>query len=111
MYFSRIKTENRVKHELGKRLLYVGLAFLLFLALIVLGSVIMPEFESRAETESTQSVAGAADTKEPETSRKKVCVGWYESKFHQTDRYGRKSGYGYEYQRKVAAYTGWEKCK
>lgn len=108
MYFLRIKTENRVKHELGKRLLYVGLAFLLFLALIVLGSVIMPAFESRAETESTQSVAGAADTKEPETSRKKVRVGWYESKFHQTDRYGRKSGYGYEYQRKVAAYTGWE---
>ncbi|MBR2853266.1 MAG: hypothetical protein IKE81_02985, partial [Clostridia bacterium] len=38
---------------------------------------------------------------------KTVRVGWYESAFHRTDSFGRKSGYGYEYQQRVAIYTGW----
>lgn len=37
-----------------------------------------------------------------------VKVGWYESPFNKTDEFGRKSGYAYEYQRKIAAYTGWK---
>ena len=40
--------------------------------------------------------------------QKVVRVGWHEAPFFITDQYGRKSGYSYEYQRKVAAYTGWE---
>ncbi len=36
-----------------------------------------------------------------------VRVGWYESAFHRTDPFGRKSGYGYEYQQRLAIYTGW----
>ena len=40
--------------------------------------------------------------------RKVVRVGWYESTFNTTDHLGRKSGYGYEYQQKLAAYNGWE---
>ena len=39
--------------------------------------------------------------------RKTVRVGWYESAFNTTDRFGRRSGYAYEYQQKIAAYTGW----
>ena len=39
--------------------------------------------------------------------RKVVRVGWYESAFHHTDQFGRRSGYGYEYQQRVATYTGW----
>ena len=42
------------------------------------------------------------------TGNKVVRVGWYESTFNQTDSLGRRSGYGYEYQIKLAAYTGWE---
>ena len=38
---------------------------------------------------------------------KVVRVGWYESAYNSTDRFGRRSGYAYEYQRKIAAYTGW----
>ena len=38
---------------------------------------------------------------------KTVRVGWYESPFNITDELGRRSGYAYEYQRKIAAYTGW----
>lgn len=37
-----------------------------------------------------------------------VRVGWYESHFNTMDGNGRRSGYAYEYQRKIAAYTGWE---
>ena len=36
-----------------------------------------------------------------------VRVGWYESPFNRTDKSGRRSGYAYEYQLKIAAYTGW----
>ena len=39
--------------------------------------------------------------------QKTVRVGWYESPFNITDQYGMRSGYAYEYQRKIAAYTGW----
>ena len=38
---------------------------------------------------------------------KVVRVGWYESAFNTTDKNGRRSGYAYEYQMKIAAYTGW----
>lgn len=38
---------------------------------------------------------------------KVVRVGWYESAFHRTDSFGRRSGYGYDYQQRVAIYTGW----
>ena len=38
---------------------------------------------------------------------KVVRVGWYESSFNRTDSLGRRSGYAYEYQMKLAAYTGW----
>ena len=38
---------------------------------------------------------------------KVVRVGWYESPFNETDQFGRRSGYAYEFQRKIAAYTGW----
>ncbi|MBQ6347603.1 MAG: transporter substrate-binding domain-containing protein, partial [Clostridia bacterium] len=38
---------------------------------------------------------------------KVVRVGWYESAFHRTDQFGRRSGYGYVYQQRVATFTGW----
>ena len=40
--------------------------------------------------------------------KKVVRVGWYESPFNQTDDKGRRSGYAYEYQQKIASYTGWK---
>ena len=38
---------------------------------------------------------------------KTVRVGWYESPFNTTDQFGRRSGYAYDYQQKIAAYAGW----
>ncbi len=43
-----------------------------------------------------------------EKEKKVVRVGWHEAPYFITDESGRLSGYSYEYQRKVAAYTGWE---
>ena len=37
---------------------------------------------------------------------KTVRVGWYESPFNTTDQFGRRSGYAYDYQQKIAAYCG-----
>ncbi len=38
---------------------------------------------------------------------KVVRVGWYESAFNRTDETGRRTGYAYEYQQRIASYTGW----
>ena len=46
----------------------------------------------------------AAHAQEP---GKTVRVGWYESPFNTMDQFGRRSGYAYDYQQKIAAYTGW----
>ena len=43
-----------------------------------------------------------------EGERKAVRVGWHEPPYFMTDETGRRTGYSYEYQRKVAAYTGWQ---
>ena len=42
-----------------------------------------------------------------ETGRKHVRVGWYDSSYNTVDSSGRRSGYAYEYQIKLACYTGW----
>jgi diguanylate cyclase (GGDEF)-like protein len=40
-------------------------------------------------------------------TEKTVRVGWYDSSFNTVDQFGRRSGYAYEYQMKIAGYTGW----
>ena len=42
-----------------------------------------------------------------ESESKVVRVGWYEGTYNMTDQNGERSGYSYEYQQTVAAYTGW----
>ena len=43
-----------------------------------------------------------------EDSSRVIRVGWYESPFNRMDAFGRRTGYAYDYQRKIAAYTGWK---
>ena len=50
------------------------------------------------------SVASFAAKKE----EKVVRVGWFVSPFCQTDENGRRAGYAYDYQQKIAAYTNWK---
>lgn len=38
---------------------------------------------------------------------KVVRVGWYEDSYHITGKNGERSGYAYEYEQAVSAYTGW----
>ena len=42
-----------------------------------------------------------------EAGHKHVRVGWYDSSYNTMDSSGRRSGYAYEYQLKIACYTGW----
>ena len=42
-----------------------------------------------------------------DSEQKTVRVGWHEAPYFIEDQYGRWSGYSYEYQCKIAAYTGW----
>ena len=43
-----------------------------------------------------------------DSPQKTVRVGWFEDSYNITGENGERSGYGYEYQQSVAAYTGWE---
>ncbi len=42
-----------------------------------------------------------------QSNGKTVRVGWYDSSYNTLDQNGRRSGYAYEYQLKIASYTGW----
>ena len=42
-----------------------------------------------------------------EEPSKVVRVGWFDSSYNNIDGSGRRTGYSYEYQQKIAAYTGW----
>lgn len=44
---------------------------------------------------------------EKQSDSKVVRVGWYEDAYHITGKNGARSGYGYEYEQAIAAYTGW----
>lgn len=41
-------------------------------------------------------------------NEKIIRVGWHEAPFFIIDENGKRSGYSYEYQQKIAAYTGWK---
>ena len=54
------------------------------------------------------TIAFALPASAGEEDRDKIVrVGWYDSSFNNIDASGRRSGYAYEYQQKLAAYTGW----
>ena len=50
----------------------------------------------------------AAAAQDGETGEKTVRSGWYEDAYNITGANGERSGYGYEYEQAVAAYTGWK---
>ena len=50
----------------------------------------------------------STSVKAGEAKHKVVKVGWYEDSYHITDKNGNRSGYGYEFEQAVAAYTGWD---
>lgn len=62
----------------------------LLLSLLLLATLLLPIATARAQE-----------------SGKIVRVGWYDSQFNVMDELGRRSGYAYDYQQKIAAYTGW----
>lgn len=53
-------------------------------------------------------ITSSANSSDDAGTKKTVRVGWHEPPYFITDENGRSSGYSYEYQRKVAAYTGWD---
>ena len=69
--------------------------------LVLLLAVLLPMSAFAAEP-------GQVVPAKPAAEKKIVRVGWYESPFNMTDPYGGRSGYAYEYQQKIAAYTGWK---
>lgn len=53
-------------------------------------------------------MVSAVSAEEAKEESKVVRVGWYETPFNHKDQFGRRTGYAYVYQRKIAAYTGWK---
>lgn len=90
------------------------LTIIIMIISLVVGYV-MPVAASAREkkaADNKNSVAGSgkssSESSLKENGKKTVRVGWHEPPYFIKDEYGRWSGYSYEYQRKVAAYTGWE---
>ena len=69
--------------------LYNSRLFLILLAFGLIAAILLP---SAAYAQNAGNV---------------IRVGWYESPFNSTDEFGRRSGYAYDYQQKIASYTGW----
>ena len=59
-----------------------------------------------AEQKAVQ--AAEQQTAHSDEQIKTVRVGWYDSVFNSIDSFGRRSGYAYEYQMKIASWAGWE---
>ena len=53
-------------------------------------------------------IPAAAAAEEAAEEQKLVRVGWYDTPFNYKDAFNRRTGYAYEYQLKIAAYTGWK---
>ena len=51
---------------------------------------------------------GAGVALAQEVQHKVVRIGWYDDIYNITGEHGERSGYGYEYQQTIAAYTGWK---
>lgn len=75
---------ERVKRNIRR---YIGFLLCLFLIFTLL------PVSAVAAEESDQNV---------------VRVGWYEDSYHISGENGERSGYGYEYEQAVSAYTGWK---
>ena len=74
-----------------------------FLLCIILAFAVLPA-SVKAET-----VKDSKTKQSDQPSKSKVVrVGWYEDSYHITDQNGDRSGYGYEYEQAVSAYTGWD---
>ncbi len=84
---------NGKKRKFYKQICFVLSFFVLFSAMPV---------SINAEDSETQ----VTETKE--TEHETVRVGWYEDSYHITDKNGDRSGYGYEFEQAVSAYTGWD---
>ena len=73
----------------------------LLLSFVLVAACVVPTAVFAQDSDEAAHSGNAAN------SNRTVRVGWYESPFNSTDQFGRRSGYAYEYQRKIAAYTGW----
>lgn len=73
----------------------------LLLSFVLVAACMVPTAVFAQDSDEAAHSGNAAN------SNRTVRVGWYESPFNSTDQFGRRSGYAYEYQRKIAAYTGW----
>ncbi len=97
----------RITHKRVKGILFMNgengkLCKQICLALSLLLLFMMIPVSVNAEGSGNNATA----TKEAE--HKTVRVGWYEDSYHITDKDGDRSGYGYEFEQAVSAYTGWD---
>ena len=112
-----MKNQNRRiwLNRLGAFALCFVMLSVLFLPYFTLAEETSAEGASTEETSAKGTSAeeisveetSAGETPAGEKPGKTVRVGWYDSSFNTMDKTGRRSGYGYEYQMKIASYAGW----
>ena len=114
-HYSKTKASIHVRHI---KTIKKAMVPLICVTLMLLLSTLVTAFgQVNAYGQETTSGQGTASGQEnasgqgtasgQETGTKVVRVGWYDSSYNYFDEYGRRSGYAYEYQLKLASYNGW----
>ena len=95
---NRMNAGNRKKSRIRQcgSLLLCGILCIIFLA--------VPARAAGSEADREAAEKTSTDKAHSEV----VKVGWYEDSYHITGKNGNRSGYGYEYEQAVSAYTGWD---
>ena len=101
-----------------KRFAAMTLICLLIAAVFLPPAVYVASDEERAAVSDDGSGNALLNGSDPDSARlpatsgnggaKVVRVGWYDSSYNNLDATGRRTGYAYEYQLKIASYTGWQ---
>lgn len=95
---NRMNAGNRKKSRIRQcgSLLLCGILCIIFLA--------VPARAAGSEADREAAEKTSTDKAHSEV----VKAGWYEDSYHITGKNGNRSGYGYEYEQAVSAYTGWD---
>ena len=94
-----MSNKNKSRMRQYGSLLLCSILCVVFLAIPVRAADLEGDIDA-AETTKTNVTA------KPQSEVVKAA--WYEDSYHITDKNGSRSGYGYEYEQAVSAYTGWD---
>ena len=94
-----MSNKNKSRMRQYGSLLLCSILCIVFLAVPVRAAELVEDIDAAETTKANVTAKSQSEV---------VKVGWYEDSYHITGKNGNRSGYGYEYEQAVSAYTGWD---